>query len=110
MAAFQHNLHGAASGTRSAAVPGRAFRGFCSSGDGEMRVHKRFQILRRRALFVGGATAVLVIAMASPGRANLAGSSFEGNDGNLVVNTAGGTDWINAPNRVRGDDQPSGTN
>src|SRR5690349_3032830 len=66
--------------------------------------------MRRRALFVGGATAVLVVAMANPGRANLAGSSFEGNDGNLVVNTAGGTDWVNAPNRVRGDDQASGTN
>ena len=26
-----------------------------------------------------------------------AGSTFEGNDGNLVVNTAGNTDWANAP-------------
>jgi len=36
--------------------------------------------------------------------ANLPGSTFEGNDGNLVVNTPGNTDWTNAPNRVRGDD------
>jgi hypothetical protein len=27
--------------------------------------------------------------------ANLAGSTFEGNDGNLVVNTSGNTDWAN---------------
>src|SRR5512133_3829923 len=40
--------------------------------------------------------------------ANLAGSTFEGNDGNLVVDTAGNTDWVNAPNRVRGDDLASG--
>jgi hypothetical protein len=44
----------------------------------------------------------------SPGLANLPGSTFEGNDGNLVVNTTGNTDWTNAPNRVRGDDLPSG--
>src|SRR5215207_8866080 len=40
--------------------------------------------------------------------ANLPGSTFEGNDGNLVVNTTGNTDWENAPNRVRGDDLASG--
>ena len=41
--------------------------------------------------------------------ANLAGSTFEGNDGNMVVNTSGNTDWVNAPNRVRGDDLASGS-
>jgi hypothetical protein len=55
------------------------------------------------------ATVVLTLALVSPGLANLPGSSFESNDGNLVVNTAGNTDWTNAPNRVRGDDLPSGT-
>jgi hypothetical protein len=55
------------------------------------------------------ATAVLTLLVASPGLANLAGSTFEGNDGNLVVNNAGNTDWVNAPNRVRGDEQFSGT-
>jgi hypothetical protein len=54
------------------------------------------------------ATAVLTLVLASPGVANLAGSTFEGNDGNLVVNTAGNSDWSNAPNRVVGLDQPSG--
>jgi Prealbumin-like fold domain len=49
-------------------------------------------------------------AVAIPSFANLSGSTFEGNDGNLVVNTAGNTDWANAPNRVVGIDQPSGSN
>jgi hypothetical protein len=54
------------------------------------------------------ATVLLTLALVSPGLANLPGSTFEGNDGNLVVNTAGNHDWVNAPNRVRGDDLPSG--
>jgi hypothetical protein len=58
---------------------------------------------------VVSATALLTVALVSPGLANLAGSTFEGNDGNLVVNTAGNQDWSNAPNRVRGDDLASGT-
>jgi len=41
--------------------------------------------------------------------ANLAGSTFESNYGNLIVNTGGNTDWANAPNRVVGIDLPSGT-
>ncbi|HXU05645.1 MAG TPA: hypothetical protein VN903_32025 [Polyangia bacterium] len=49
------------------------------------------------------------MAVALPSYANLPGSTFEGSDGNLVVNTAGNTDWANAPNRVVGLDQPSGT-
>src|SRR5512133_2329335 len=53
------------------------------------------------------AAAFMVFFVVSSG-ANLPGSTFEGNDGNLVVNTAGNTDWANAPNRVRGDDLPSG--
>jgi hypothetical protein len=40
--------------------------------------------------------------------ANLTGSAFEGNDGNLIVNTPGNTDWANAPNRVVGLDKESG--
>jgi hypothetical protein len=50
----------------------------------------------------------MILALATAASANLAGSTFEGNDGNLVVNTAGNTDWVNAPNRVRGDDLASG--
>ena len=52
---------------------------------------------------------MLGFALATPGLANLAGSTFESNDGNLIVNVAGNTDWVNAPNRVRGDDLASGT-
>jgi hypothetical protein len=46
---------------------------------------------------------------AGPVLANLSGSTFEGNDGNLVVNTPGNTDWVNAPNRVTGTEQFQGT-
>ena len=59
------------------------------------------------------ATSALLVATMALGSvpaafANLAGSTFEGNDGNLVVNTAGNTDWANAPHRVVGIDLPSG--
>src|SRR5215216_250648 len=54
--------------------------------------------------------AVFAVFFVAASGANLTGSTFEGNDGNLVVNTTGNTDWANAPNRVRGDDQPSGAN
>ncbi len=69
--------------------------------------------LRRRSLRAGIAVPLsvallLLVALVYPGLA-LPGSTFEGSDGNLVVNTAGNTDWSNAPNRVRGDDLPSGT-
>jgi hypothetical protein len=56
-----------------------------------------------------GVVAMLGFALATPGLANLTGSTFEGNDGNLIVNTAGNKDWVNAPARVRGDDLASGT-
>jgi hypothetical protein len=69
--------------------------------------------LRRRSLRAGIAVPLsvvllLLVALVHPGLA-LQGSSFEGKDGNLVVDTAGNTDWANAPTRVRGDDLPSGT-
>jgi hypothetical protein len=40
--------------------------------------------------------------------ANLTGSSFEGGDGNLTVDTAGNTDWANVAGRTIGIDQPTG--
>jgi hypothetical protein len=46
---------------------------------------------------------------ASPGFATLSGSTFESNDGNLVVNTAGNEDWANAPNLTKATDTPSGS-
>ena len=60
---------------------------------------------------VGGAAVLLAVAALITGSAgaNLPGSTFEGNDGNLVVNTAGNTDWANAPNRHIGTDLPTGT-
>ncbi|WP_427887348.1 prealbumin-like fold domain-containing protein [Kribbella sp. GL6] len=63
--------------------------------------------LRRPLIFAS--TAALLLAMTPAADAILAGSTFEGNDGNMVVNTSGNTDWVNAPNRVRGDDLPSGS-
>jgi len=57
-------------------------------------------------LAIIAATAVLWVAGAG---ANLANSTFEGNDGNLVVNTAGNHDWVNAPNLSVGVDLPTGT-
>src|SRR6266567_3870937 len=65
--------------------------------------------LRKRLGLATVAALALAFVTASTAGANLAGSTFEGNDGNLVVDTAGNTDWTNAPNRVVGIDQPSGT-
>jgi hypothetical protein len=86
------------------------------SGNARRRREQHVRILRQkyRGVRLGlslaiTATAVLTLALVSPGLANLSGSTFESNDGNLVVNTTGNTDWTNAPNRVRGDDQASGT-
>src|SRR6266545_3565920 len=73
-----------------------------------MRLPIRPRVLGWRLGLTIATTAVLALALVSPGFANLAGSTFEGNDGNLVVDTAGNTDWANAPNRVVGIDQPSG--
>ena len=64
--------------------------------------------LGRLSLLAVLATA-LSLGAATPSFA-LTGSTFEGNDGNLVVDTSGNTDWANAPNRVRGDDLSSDTN
>ncbi len=63
----------------------------------------------RRVVAASFAAALAVAMVPTLAGANLAGSTFEGNDGNLVVNTAGNTDWVNAPNRVRGDDLASGS-
>jgi hypothetical protein len=67
----------------------------------------------RRAWITGltlTAFALFAVIFVAASSANLSGSSFEGNDGNLVVNGgAGAKDWANAPNRVIGDDLPTGT-
>ena len=58
------------------------------------------------AILAASAMATLFVVGAS---ANLAGSNFEGSDGNLVVDTAGDHDWVNAPNLSVGKDLASGT-
>src|SRR6266536_1807539 len=72
----------------------------------------RFRSRRTRRLWNVGITltalAAFAVVFVSGSSANLSGSTFEGNDGNLVVNTPGNTDWVNTPNRVRGDDLTSG--
>jgi hypothetical protein len=74
----------------------------------------RFGSRRTRRLWNTGFTltglALFAVVFVTASGANLSGSTFEGNDGNLVVNTAGNTDWVNAPNRVVGIDLPSGNN
>jgi len=68
-----------------------------------------FDVRRRRTRVVCLLGAGALILTAAPSAlANLSGSSFEGSDGNLVVNTTGNHDWVNAPNRVRGDELHSG--
>ena len=64
-------------------------------------------MMRRLGIAVLSAAA-LTLTVITPALANLTGSTFEGNDGNLVVNTPGNTDCVNAQHRVRGDDLPSG--
>jgi len=58
-----------------------------------------------RRVCVFAAIAMLLSVSALPALANLAGSTFEGNDGNLVVNTPGNTDWANVAGRVTGLDK-----
>jgi hypothetical protein len=47
--------------------------------------------------------------VAQPASANLTGSTFEGNDGNMVVNSAGNTDWANVAGLNTGIDRASGS-
>src|SRR6266536_2526944 len=72
----------------------------------KLRAH-RFSKIWRVGVPIAAVT-TLVFSIGGIAHANLPGSTFEGNDGNLVVNTAGNHDWVNAPNRVRGDDLASG--
>jgi hypothetical protein len=75
---------------------------------------KAVRKFRRRHLGVAAllvaATTTLTIVLAGSAGATLSGSTFEGNDGNLVVNGgAGAHDWDNAPNLSVGVDLPTGT-
>jgi len=55
------------------------------------------------------AVAAFMAVFVAASSANLTGSTFEGSDGNLVVNTAGNTDWANVAGRNVGIDTPSGS-
>jgi hypothetical protein len=66
----------------------------------------------RRYWFIGltlTAFALLGVFFVAASSANLAGSTFEGSDGNLVVNTPGNTDWANVAGLNTGIDKPSGS-
>jgi hypothetical protein len=63
---------------------------------------------RRTWLAFGTAAALTFLAIPATSFANLAGSTFEGNDGNLVVNTSGNTDWANVAGLNAGIDLASG--
>ena len=61
-----------------------------------MALIRRSSITPRRLGTAVTTVALLVAALslsAAPARANLPGSNFEGNDGNLVIDTAGNMDW-----------------
>src|SRR5262245_59039479 len=66
-----------------------------------------------KRVLAGGVAALLAAAClltGGPGGANLPGSSFEGGDGNFVVNTVGNKDWASpAPNFAHGEDKATGT-
>jgi hypothetical protein len=74
-----------------------------------MTVRKNAPRAKTRWFTVGFVVAAMMLLFASVTFGNLVGSNFEGNDGNLLVTTAGNTDWVNAPNRNEFIDLPSGT-
>jgi prealbumin domain-containing protein len=73
-----------------------------------VRVLALIRRLRRSVVALGAALGTVFILGVTSAVANLPGSTFEGSDGNLVVNTAGNTDWENAPHRAIGTDLPTG--
>jgi hypothetical protein len=62
---------------------------------------------KRTALAAAGLLAAALIPTIA--FANLTGSKFESNDGNLVVDTTGNFDWVNAPHRQAGVEEFSGS-
>jgi Prealbumin-like fold domain len=62
--------------------------------------HGSFFTRRRWRVLAAGAAGALVLGIAIPAMAVLAGSpsKFEANDGNMVVNTAGNNDWNSVQN------------
>lgn len=66
-----------------------------------MRYLRKVHLIPLAVVIAVGSAAIVAFA-------NLTGSSFEGNDGNLIVDTKGNSDWVNAPSRVVGLDKASG--
>jgi hypothetical protein len=56
----------------------------------------------------GVACLALILGGTTGAQAVLPGTTFEGNDGNLVVNTAGNTDWVTVAGLHTGVDKPTG--
>jgi len=79
----------------------RGFHVFSGSSRARTSTKKKFAL--------AAACALALAATQVSAQADLTGSNFESNDGNLVNNAGGAPfDWENAPNRVRQDDLPSG--
>src|SRR2546422_445078 len=74
-----------------------------------LRVQVRLARRRWRSIIMLGAVALLATVFVAGSSALVGASVFEGGDGNLVVDTSGNSDWVNAPNLVASVDQPSGT-
>src|SRR5438270_5826450 len=65
-----------------------------------MSTVKKGQLIGKVAIVIALLTYAMAVTFGSTAGANLAGSTFEGNDGNLTVDTIGMQDWVNAPNRT----------
>src|SRR5439155_18023900 len=73
----------------------------------------RFHQLRVRLWWMTGLTltafVVFAVVFVSASSANLSGSTFEGGDGNLIVDNSGNTDWATVAGLNAGVDSPSGS-
>ena len=76
---------------------------------GDLRVKKLHAYLPPRWVASIGIVLMVLAGTTAIAVANLSGSTFEGDDGNLNVNTAGNTDWANVAGLATGIDNPSGT-
>jgi hypothetical protein len=78
--------------------------------EGEQVAVFHFRKRRTRRFWLAGLIiSALAVVFVTASGANLAGSTFESNDGNLVVNTSGNEDWANAPNLVVKTEAASGS-
>ena len=73
---------------------------------------RRLARRRRREVLAALAVAIVAVGIAIPVTANLPGSTFESDDGNLVLDASvpGDTDWVNAPSLAKGVDPEQTSN